>query len=212
MKPQPDLRSNSIDQRISPFLREAHTALIEAAGLKSGTRMAVLECRDGWAAEEAWRRVKQGYICGVDASHTMITLAQQYRAVPGRLEFEVWDRTSLPFADDSFDVLISSYSIDRFQDPMQMLREAARVLVPGGRLLLLEPTRYSFGGLYLFVDWFYRRVDPGHVRYYTQAELREMLQNAGFEETTIRGRFQKLLSGGKVFANWVLLENRLPGR
>lgn len=209
MNPQPDLRSNLIDQRISPFLRETQTALLEAAHLKSGTRILFMECRDGWAAEEAWRRIRRGYICGVDASHTMITLAQQYRGVPGGLEFKTWDRSSLPFPDRSFDLVISSNSMDRFHAPREALRETARVLRPDGRLLLLEPTKYSFWGLYLFVDWLYRRLDPTHVRYYSGRQLRTLLRSAGYEQISLITRSQKLMSGGKLFANWVLLESRL---
>lgn len=205
-----DFRASFIDRRISPFLRDSHEYMLEAADLKAHTRILVVECRDGWAAEEARRRVSRGYVCGVDRSDPMLTLARQYRAVEGKLEFESWDRASLPLPDGSFDVALVPFSVHRFPDPGRGMAEIARVLRPGGRILVLESTRYSFLGLYVLLDWMYRFWDPGHVRYYSVSELLSMIRESGFDDARVAGRFTRLRSGGKWFANATLVESRIP--
>jgi ubiquinone/menaquinone biosynthesis C-methylase UbiE len=48
--------------------------------------------------------------------------------------------TNLPFADDSFDTVVTSYSMHHWDHPAEAVPELARVLRPGGRLYV-----YDFG-------------------------------------------------------------------
>lgn len=50
---------------------------------------------------------------------------------------------NLPFATDLFDLVVSPNLIDRIPDPIQMLQEAARVLRPGGYLILADPFNWN---------------------------------------------------------------------
>lgn len=122
-----DVRASLINDRISPFLREAHQKLLDAAKLKAQSRILLLECRDGWAAEEAWRKVgSRAYVYGVDVSPSMIEIARQYREVQGRLEISSWDLRRLPVAQEVFDVVLIPFSLHRFSQPSAVLKEVAR--------------------------------------------------------------------------------------
>ena len=55
-----------------------------------------------------------------------------------RLRFSTGAAERLPYPDDSFDLVVSTTSFDHWSDQQAGLRECARVLVPGGRLILAD--------------------------------------------------------------------------
>jgi SAM-dependent methyltransferase len=72
-------------------------------------------------------------VVGVDLSPAMVARARE--AAPDA-ELVVGDVTALPFADGSFDVVVSAFVVFFLDDPTAGLREWARVLGPGGRLVM----------------------------------------------------------------------------
>lgn len=72
-------------------------------------------------------------VVGVDASPTMLAAARE--AAP-KLELRLADAAELPFADASFELVVAFMSFQDVDDLAGAMREAARVLVPGGRLCL----------------------------------------------------------------------------
>jgi len=80
-------------------------------------------------------------ITGVDISPAMLAHARPRAATyPGRLELVEADLTALPFADGSFDTVLSVCTFCSVPDPVAGLDELFRVLRPGGRLLMFEHT------------------------------------------------------------------------
>ena len=96
----------------------------------------------------------------------------------------------LPFAEGSFDVIVLNEVIEHVNDDRETLREACRVLRPGGRVVIYAPNRlYPFEthGVYLgrryvfgnipFVNWLpgaiRRRLVP-HAREYTEDNIRRL--------------------------------------
>lgn len=91
----------------------------------------------------------------------------QIEGVLNRVEFKTCNVLSIPFPDDSFDVVTSSSVINNLRGDskkLKALEEIFRILRPGGRLLLLEPLRDSWG----FLTWtpffgcYYPRTDGLH--------------------------------------------------
>jgi ubiquinone/menaquinone biosynthesis C-methylase UbiE len=90
----------------------------------------------------------------------------------------------LPFDDGTFALVTSRYSAHHWTDPAAALREAARVLAPGGRLCLVDVVGPQGPGAAL-LDTHLQALellrDVSHVRDYGRDEWRSMLGEAGFE-------------------------------
>ena len=78
---------------------------------------------------------KEPLVC-VDLSENMLNVARSKLSF--ETEFVVADAEALPFADGSFDCIGSAFGIRNFAHLEQGLAEMARILKPGGRLMLLE--------------------------------------------------------------------------
>jgi SAM-dependent methyltransferase len=104
-----------------------------SAPLLGPGRVLDLGCGIGHAYEELSPRE----IVGVDVEpHALVGQVRETRAA---------DMRSLPFADGTFESVISIHSIEHVPDPELVLAEVVRVLVPGGRAILATPNRLTFG-------------------------------------------------------------------
>lgn len=80
------------------------------------------------------------FLTGVDLSPVMLAQARARADSLGlAVDLRVGDAQSLPFPDQSFDSIVFTLCLCIIPDERRALREAYRVLRPGGRLLLLEP-------------------------------------------------------------------------
>ncbi|HKI02153.1 MAG TPA: class I SAM-dependent methyltransferase [Thermoanaerobaculia bacterium] len=66
----------------------------------------------------------------------------------GGIEWEVADITRLPHPDGTFETILSCETVEHVPHPERAFRELARVMRPGGRLLLTTPNYLSTSGLY----------------------------------------------------------------
>lgn len=101
-------------------------------------------------------------VVGADFCREMIYCGEDKRRRAQRegLRFVVADAQRLPFDDDAFDVAAVAFGIRNVHDPCVALREMARVVRPGGRVLVLEfsrPRSKVIGPLYL---WYFRKILP----------------------------------------------------
>jgi ubiquinone/menaquinone biosynthesis C-methylase UbiE len=85
---------------------------------------------------ELARRRPDLRLTGVDLSADMIAAAG--RNLGDRAEVRAADVTDLPFSDGSFDLVVSSLSLHHWDHPAQAVPELARVLRPGGRVLIYD--------------------------------------------------------------------------
>lgn len=78
-------------------------------------------------------------ITGIELSPAMLAIAQQRAADLGRdADLHTGDAQALPFDDASFDTVLCALSLCTIPDPAAAIDQMMRVLVPGGRLLLVD--------------------------------------------------------------------------
>ena len=105
------------------------------SGAKEGD--AVLDCATGTGdlAIAFKKVVGNGRVVGTDFTPEMIELARMKSA---DITFEVADVTALPFDDGTFDMASISFGIRNVGDPVKAIAEMARVVRPGGGVIVLE--------------------------------------------------------------------------
>jgi SAM-dependent methyltransferase len=132
---------------------------------------------DGYGAEIIGGSVDE-YV-GVDVSPDALELATA-KDVSSNVRFMLYDGTTLPFASESFDWVISFHVLEHLSDTESFLGEVGRVCRPGGRIVLVTPNATV-------------RLDPGerpwnrfHVQEFTGDELRHLLSGR-FDRVTVMG-------------------------
>ena len=118
------------------------------------------------------RRPDAAELAGIDPAPSMIAVATESAHDDHRLSFSVGVAEQLPYSDDTFDLVVSSTSFDHWSDQEAGLSECARVLQPGGRLVLVD--QFS---LWLTPTLLVSR--RGKAR--TKRRAGELLTRAGFE-------------------------------
>ena len=158
-------------------------------------------CGTGDLALELRRRIgPDGRVVGSDFSEPMLELARRKSGEEGLpVEFGWADALDLPYGDESFDAVTVGFGARNLADLDRGLAEMARVLRPGGRLVILEITRPQREPLSSFYSlWFDRVVPvigtlagdsdaysylPNSVRTFPEPRrLAEMIDDAGFTE------------------------------
>lgn len=126
--------------------------------------------------------------CGVGHSFDLLTPRKTVgvdidpEALRGQdRETIVADIRDLPFPDDSFESLVSMHSIEHVPDPEKVVREAARVVKPGGSAVFVTPNRLTFGRPDEIID-------PFHYIEFSPGEFRDLC-GAGFERVEMKGLF-----------------------
>ena len=91
------------------------------------------------------------------------------------------DARRLPFADGTFDAVVTSEVLEHIQDDVTAISELHRVLKPGGTLGVTVPTWWPEKINWMLSDEYHAPKSPGgHVRIYSATELKAKLRSAGF--------------------------------
>ncbi|GAC1362132.1 MAG: hypothetical protein NVSMB44_16950 [Ktedonobacteraceae bacterium] len=93
----------------------------------------------GRAIELMAQQATRGYIAGIDLSHAMLHAASHRNArsiKAGLVELKYGDVAAIPFTDQRFDKLLSIHSLYFWPERADIMTELARVLKPGGMLVL----------------------------------------------------------------------------
>ncbi len=148
-------------------------------------RLLDLGCGAGHASFVAATKVTQ--VMAYDLSEKMLTVVKQaakerelsnLQTCQGKAE-------SLPFDDGSFDVVVSRYSAHHWPDVGRSLKEIKRILVPGGKFILMDIVSPGHPVLDIYLQTVEVLRDTSHVRDYSQGEWMRWINEAGLTVRTM---------------------------
>jgi SAM-dependent methyltransferase len=202
-------------------------ALIEAAAISAGQR--VLDIAGG-AGEPSLTIARvvgpSGHVVCTDAVAEMVATARREAARQGlqNIAFQQCLADSLPFADDSFEVVVSRLGAMFFPDPAIALREMLRVAKPGGRLALVVWDAREFNPFFhLVTDVMARYIEsppedpdaPGAFRFVEPGKLARILAAAGagdIREQVVSFRLTAPLTPAEFWATRVEISDSLRAK
>ncbi|UCF45695.1 MAG: methyltransferase domain-containing protein, partial [Myxococcales bacterium] len=124
--------------QVSRGIADAIEHAVDALDPQPGERIFDVATVTGWAARRIAAR--GAIVTGVDLGAEVIEAA---RALSSGIDFRVGDAEALPFPDNHFDAVISTFGVMFARDPEAVARELARVVRPGGRVSLAN---WAIGG------------------------------------------------------------------
>jgi ubiquinone/menaquinone biosynthesis C-methylase UbiE len=170
------------ERRWREYLRRSLDATLRELSIGPGERVLDVGCGTGALLEAVRGRWPGAAGVGVDLSLAMLAIAR--RRLPPPVALVAADAGRLPFADGTFDQATCTSALHHWTDPVVGLAEVARVLRPGGRLVLTDWSDDD-ARLRLF-SRLLRLFDRSHQRSYRASEARFLLETAGFRVDRIR--------------------------
>ncbi|MBP6684292.1 MAG: class I SAM-dependent methyltransferase [Leucobacter sp.] len=113
--------------------------------------MRILDLAAGTGTSSAALAAHGAHVTAADFSEGMLAEGRRRNAGNDLIDFVWADATQLPFEDDSFDAATISYGLRNVSEPKQALAEMARVVKPGGRVVIAEFSQPPAGA----VNWAY---------------------------------------------------------
>lgn len=164
---------SKVYDRINPFIWNEEMREEAIALLDIGPEDRVLDvgCGTGFGTRGL---IDHTYnVHGIDQSPHQLARAFEKFGRTGTVRFALADAERLPYADDSFDVVWSSGSIEYWPNPVDTLAELRRVAKPGGQVLVVGPD-YPKRSLF-------QKLADAIMLFYDEEEADRMFAEAGFE-------------------------------
>jgi 2-polyprenyl-3-methyl-5-hydroxy-6-metoxy-1,4-benzoquinol methylase len=146
--------------------------------LYANDRVLDLGCGEGYGTHFLSSHVRT--ITGLDVDEKVVEHAKQKYGQGGNCTYSVYDGLKIPFEAGQFDAVISFQVVEHAPDEQAFVKEAARVLKPGGKFILTTPNKATR------LLPYEKPFNEFHIREYYPHELRELLKQA-FADVSVFG-------------------------
>lgn len=174
-------RVAGIYDRIVAFERPAHRRVVEKLNLFPYYSVLDVGCGTGALLASIAEMNTQVILAGIDITPEMISVARE--KLGQRAELVVGDVENLPWQENTFDAIVSTYAFHHFPRPKIALAEIKRVLKPKGVLIMADvwlpaPVRQ-------LVNLLIRYTKTGDVHVYSKSEITSLLSESGFKSVNL---------------------------
>ena len=159
--------------RVNPFIwnERMRTDALDLLDIGRDDRVLDVGCGTGFGTEGILEHAEDVY--GLDQSPHQLGKARE-KLGDEPVQFCLGDAERLPFADDSFDVVWSSGSIEYWPNPVDALEECRRITKPGGQVLIVGPDYPS--------QSVFQKLADAIMLFYDEEEADRMFEDAGFTD------------------------------
>lgn len=158
------------------WTREMRDEAISMLDIGPDDRVLDVGCGTGFATEGLLKHT--GNVVGLDQSVHQLEQAWSKLGKHDPVAFQLGDAERLPYADNSFDIVWSSGSIEYWPNPVTALQELRRVARPGAPVLVVGPNYPD--------NRFAKRLADAVMLFYDEEEAEMMFTEAGFENISHR--------------------------
>jgi ubiquinone/menaquinone biosynthesis C-methylase UbiE len=169
----------------SDFLALLEARLLNLLGLDGSETLLDIATGTGRFARPVAAQLKSGALFGVDGAAAMLRVGREEMEIPLFTHYfqVVGLAQALPFTSGIFDHAFAAFAFHHFGGaPVEVVREAHRVLKPAGRFVILDPVLHEprdrvDHAVHDFVQHVFRRTHGEDFRFYSVAEIRAILRN-----------------------------------
>ncbi len=176
--------ASSYDRAWERYVRDSTTLALAAFPTTPALRVLDIGCGTGVLLGRALAADGTRTAIGLDLTLPMLRRAAQ--RLPHTVPLICASGENVPLRGASVDLVVSTSAMHYMRDPISMLREARRLLVPGGTVIVGDWCRdyWTMRALDRVLRW----VDPAHVATLRGATLVRLLRNADFQDVRLSRR------------------------
>lgn len=149
--------------------------IIEENSKKSNVKLLDIGCGTGELLLMLANKKRYQKLCGADLTGAMLKIARKKLKGYKNVSFAKAPADNLPFKNQMFDIAATTEAFHHFPKPEKSLEEIRRVLKKKGRLVLAD---IYFGRI---ISDIFCMLEPGCVKVYSQKEIKQLLETAGFK-------------------------------
>ena len=176
--------ASSYDRAWARYVRDSTTLALAAWPALPALRILDIGCGTGVLLQRALDADTTRTAIGLDITFNMLRKAAQ--RLPDCVPLVCASSEKVPLRCESVDLVVSTSALHYMRDPISMLTEARRLLVPGGTVIVGDWCRdyWTMCALDRVLRW----VDPAHVATLSGETLVRLMGNAGFENVRLSRR------------------------